>query len=53
MTTVQVNDIIWYNSQTGETQIWLMDGHRLAGRATVVDEGGKAIFIGPCRVDLW
>jgi FG-GAP repeat len=20
-------DIVWYNSQTGETQIWFMDGH--------------------------
>jgi hypothetical protein len=29
-------DIIWHNGQTNETQIWRMDGHRIAGRATVV-----------------
>ena len=40
-------DIVWYNSQTGETQVWYMDGHRLVGRGTVVDEGGNFIPIGP------
>ena len=41
------SDIVWYNSQTGETQIWFMDGNRLVGRGTVVDEGGTFIPIGP------
>src|SRR3990172_6671045 len=40
-------DLVWYNSQTGETQIWFMDGNRLVGRGTVVDEGGTFIPIGP------
>jgi hypothetical protein len=40
-------DILWYNSSTGETQIWLMDGHKVASRATVLGEDGKAILIGP------
>jgi hypothetical protein len=40
-------DIVWYNSQTGETQVWYMDGHRRVGRGTVVDEGGDFIPIGP------
>jgi hypothetical protein len=40
-------DIVWYNDQTGETQIWFMDHHRLRRRGTVVDEAGNAIFIGP------
>ena len=40
-------DIVWYNSETGETQIWFMDGQRIASRATVLDENGQAIFIGP------
>src|SRR5262245_34835902 len=41
------SDILWYNSSTGETQIWFMDGHRLVGRGTVVDENGNFIPIGP------
>jgi hypothetical protein len=41
------SDIVWYNSQTGETQIWFMDGNRLVGRGTVVDESGNFIPIGP------
>ena len=40
-------DIVWYNSQTGETQVWYMDGHRRVGRGTVVDENGEFIPIGP------
>jgi hypothetical protein len=40
-------DILWHNSTTNETQIWFMNGSRVASRATVMDEGGKAIFIGP------
>jgi len=40
-------DILWHNSSTGETQIWLMDGPRVTGRATVLGEDGNATFIGP------
>ncbi len=44
-------DIVWYNEQTGETQIWFMNVSSRIGRATVVDEGGKAILIGlPWRI---
>lgn len=40
-------DLLWYNDQTGETQIWSMRANRLQGRGTVVDESGAPIFIGP------
>jgi hypothetical protein len=40
-------DIVWHNSSTGETQIWFMDGHKLASRATVLAENGSPIFVGP------
>ena len=40
-------DIVWYNSQTGETQVWYMDGHRLLSRGTVLTETGAQAFIGP------
>jgi len=41
--------IVWYNSATGETQVWLMRNLsvEVTGRATVVDENGNAIFVGP------
>lgn len=39
--------IVWYHNDTGETQLWFMDGHRIASRATVVDENGQFIPIGP------
>ena len=38
-------DIVWHNSQTGETQVWYMDGHRRVGRGTVMD--GRSFPIGP------
>lgn len=41
------SDVLWHNSSTGETQLWFMDGARLAGRATVVAETGSPIYIGP------
>ncbi len=41
------SDILWYNSSTGETQIWLMNGYRVAGRATVLAENGSAALAGP------
>src|SRR5690242_17238065 len=40
-------DIIWYDSSTGETQVWYMDGHRLIDRGTVLGLDGKPAFIGP------
>ncbi|MEP6501997.1 MAG: hypothetical protein ABJD97_01600 [Betaproteobacteria bacterium] len=40
-------DIIWHNDATGETQAWLMDMHRVRGRATVLGEDGKPAFVGP------
>jgi hypothetical protein len=40
-------DLLWHNSQTHETQIWRMDGHRVIGRATVLGETGQPTFIGP------
>lgn len=40
-------DIVWYNSSTGETQFWYMDGHKVVGRGTVLGEDGKPTFIGP------
>jgi hypothetical protein len=39
-------DILWHNGATGETQLWFMDGHQLADRATVVDERGAAFLVG-------
>jgi len=41
------SDVLWYNSSTGETQLWFMKGHELARRATVLSENGSPIFIGP------
>src|SRR2546425_51579 len=44
-------DIVWHNDSTGETQIWFMNGSSRVGRATVVDEYGRAILIGaPWRI---
>jgi len=40
-------DILWHNSATGELQLWLMDGHRVRSRATVLGEAGSAAHIGP------
>jgi hypothetical protein len=40
-------DILWYNSFTGEIQIWFMDSNRVASRATVLGEDGNPTFIGP------
>jgi hypothetical protein len=39
-------DILWHNESTNETQMWLMDGHRITGRATVVGEDGQPAFVG-------
>jgi hypothetical protein len=44
-------DILWSNHSDGSMQVWMMKDNRIAGRATVVDENGKAIRIGyPWRV---
>ncbi|HVO54162.1 MAG TPA: matrixin family metalloprotease [Solirubrobacterales bacterium] len=40
-------DILWHHSETGETQLWVMDEHRLVRRATVLGEDGNPAFIGP------
>lgn len=45
MTSV-TNGILWYNSSSGESQIWFMDGHKRSGRATVVGEDGNPAFVG-------
>jgi hypothetical protein len=39
-------DLLWHNADTGETQIWLMNGFQIAGRRTVEDENSKPIFVG-------
>jgi hypothetical protein len=40
-------DILWYNSSTGESQIWFMSGNKLSGRATVMYADGTPALIGP------
>jgi hypothetical protein len=42
-----VADILWYNTETGESQIWFMDGRRIGNRGTVLDENGTIITVGP------
>ena len=39
-------DLLWYNASTGESQLWFMDGARLASRATVLDEAGQPFLVG-------
>jgi hypothetical protein len=44
-------DILWHNGATGETQVWLMDRHRVTDRQTVQDEHGQPIVVGaPWRI---
>jgi hypothetical protein len=40
-------DIVWYNSFTGETQIWFMNGGQLVRRQSVLGEDGTVVHIGP------
>ena len=40
-------NIFWHNSQTQETQIWFMEGARVALRATVLGETDQPTFVGP------
>ena len=41
------HDILWHHSDSGEIQLWFMDGHRLVNRAAVVDENDQFIPILP------
>jgi hypothetical protein len=42
------DDIVWHHANTGETQIWFMDGETVKGRATVLgDDGRTPALIGP------
>jgi len=41
------SEIVWHNSQSGETQLWLMKGDRIGRRVTVTDEKGAQIHVGP------
>lgn len=44
-------DILWHNADTGHSQIWFMDGHKVSRRATVLGENGSALTVGlPWRV---
>jgi hypothetical protein len=40
-------DIVWHHRDTGETQIWFLDGHQLVRRGTVLGEDGTPAFIWP------
>src|SRR5229473_6470953 len=37
-------NILWFNSSTNETQLWLMDDSKVTGRATVIGDTG-AVFV--------
>jgi hypothetical protein len=47
MTKDGLADVVWHNGLTGETQIWFLKGERVARRATVLDETGTALLVGP------
>jgi hypothetical protein len=38
-------DLVWHHRDTGETQIWFMDGHQLLRRGTVLGEDGNPAFV--------
>lgn len=42
-----LQQIVWYNDSTGETQIWDVSADKISRRMTVQDEQGQAIFVGP------
>ena len=42
----ELNEIVWHNAKTNETQIWFMNGEQIARRATVIDERDDKIFVG-------
>ena len=39
-------EICWHNSQTNETQIWIMSRNKVLRRATVLGEDAKPAFVG-------
>ena len=41
------SDILWYNSQTGETKVWYMNGHKLVDGRSVLGLDDNPILIGP------
>jgi hypothetical protein len=41
------DDIVWHHDDSGETQIWFMNGNQLVRRTTVLGEDGQAALIGP------
>jgi len=44
-------DILWHNSSSNETQIWLMNDRNVIGRRTVLGEDRKPMFVGlPWRI---
>jgi hypothetical protein len=38
--------LVWHHRDSGETQIWFMDGHQLVRRGTVLGEDGNPAFVG-------
>ena len=42
----QKSDLLWYNTSTGEVQLWFMQGPVVDSQAPVVDEAGRAVRIG-------
>jgi hypothetical protein len=45
------SEIVFHNNSSRETQIWFMDGGKIAKRRTVEAEGGSPIFVGvPWRI---
>jgi hypothetical protein len=40
------SEIVFHNSSSRETQIWFMDGGKIAKRRTVKAAGGSPIFVG-------
>lgn len=41
-----IKNIVWYNSATGETQFWRMNGFSVSRRATVLGETGTPAHVG-------
>jgi hypothetical protein len=46
----RIGDLIWHNSETGETQIWFMYVGQIKSRATVEDWWGPALVSDPWRI---
>ena len=43
-------DIVWHSSQSGEVQIWFMDGHRILARHLVRDFAAVCLPVSPWRI---